>query len=103
MANLRLGMAFAGLTLALLVFMQLLAVVRYNDRVPVGSFDRNFNQWRGRASAATDDGVFLVGAGKADVTGYACAHGPLRLMIDLLSLTPCLVPSLRLILMAMLA
>lgn len=69
MANLRLGTAFAGLTLALLVFMQLVAMARYNDRVPVGTFDRNFNQWRSRASAATDDDLFLVGAGKADVTG----------------------------------
>jgi neutral ceramidase len=70
MANLRLGTAFAGLILTILVFMQLLAVVRYNDRVPAGSFDRNFNQWRSRANTATDDGLFLVGAGKADVTGY---------------------------------
>jgi neutral ceramidase len=70
MANLRLGTAFAGLVLTLLVFMQLLAVARYNDRVPVGTFDRNFNQWRSRANAAAEDGLFLVGAGKADVTGY---------------------------------
>ncbi|KAJ5575425.1 hypothetical protein N7450_009324 [Penicillium hetheringtonii] len=69
MANLRLGAAFAALTLTLLVFMQLLAVVRYNDKVPIGSFDRNFNQWRSRANAAVDDDLFLVGAGKADVTG----------------------------------
>jgi len=71
MANLRLGAAFAALSLTLLVFMQLLAVIRYNDKVPIGSFDRNFNQWRSRANAAVDDDLFLVGAGKADVTGYA--------------------------------
>lgn len=69
MANLRLGAAFAALTLTLLVFMQLFAVARYNDKVPIGSFDRNFNQWRARADSAVDDDLFLVGAGKADVTG----------------------------------
>lgn len=69
MANLRLGAALGALTLLLLVFLQLLAVAQH-DQTPVSSFSRSFNQWRGRASAAADDGLFLVGAGKADVTGY---------------------------------
>lgn len=70
MANLRLGAAFGALTLLLLLFLQLLAVAQHGDQPPASSFSRNFNQWRSRASAAADDGLFLVGAGKADVTGY---------------------------------
>ncbi|KAJ5364284.1 Neutral ceramidase 2 [Penicillium cataractarum] len=69
MANLRLGAAFGAVTVTLLVFMQLVAVMRHTDQVPSSSFNRNLNQWRNRAGAATDDGLFLVGAGKADVTG----------------------------------
>lgn len=70
MANVRLGAAFGAIAMTLLVFMQLIAVMHNTDQGPPSSFNRNFNQWRGRASAATDDGLFLVGAGKADVTGY---------------------------------
>jgi neutral ceramidase len=33
----------------------------------------NFNQWKSRANAAAADDIFLVGAGKADVTGYVYA------------------------------
>ena len=70
MANLRLGAVFVGTMLILLVLLQLFAVLHGQDRAPESSFSRNFNQWRSRANAATDDGLFLVGAGKADVTGY---------------------------------
>jgi neutral ceramidase len=71
MANLRLGAAFGAVAVTLLVFMQLIAVMQHTDQVTVSSFNKNFNQWRDRAGAATDDGLFLVGAGKADVTGYS--------------------------------
>lgn len=71
MANLRLGAAFGAVTVTLLVFMQLVAVMQNSDQESPSSFNRNFNQWRGRASTATDDSLFLVGAGKADVTGYS--------------------------------
>lgn len=70
MANLRLGAAFGAVAMALLVFTQLVAVMRHTDQIPPSSFNRYLNQWRNRAGAATDDGLFLVGAGKADVTGY---------------------------------
>lgn len=76
MANLRLGMAFGAVTLTLLVCMQLLAVMRHDDQAPASSFSRSFNQWRSRTGAATDDGLFLVGAGKADVTGYTPSLDP---------------------------
>lgn len=75
MANLRLGVAFGVLTLTLLVFMQLLAALHNGDETPPSSFSRSFNQWRSRANAASNNDsskndLFLVGAGKADVTGY---------------------------------
>jgi neutral ceramidase len=73
MANLRLGTAFGAVAVTLLVFMQLIAVMRHTDQLPPSSFNRNLNQWRNRAGAATDDSLFLVGAGKADVTGYNSA------------------------------
>jgi neutral ceramidase len=71
MANLQLGAAFGAVAVTLLVFMQLVAVMQHTDQVPVSNFNKNFNQWRNRAGAATDNGLFLVGAGKADVTGYS--------------------------------
>jgi neutral ceramidase len=72
MANLRLGVAFGVLTLTLLVFVQLLAALQNGDETPVSSFSRSFNQWGNRANAANtaNSNKFLVGAGKADVTGY---------------------------------
>jgi len=72
MANLRLGVALAGVTLGALVFFQLLAVFKLDDYSASPRFTRNFNQWRSRASESADD-IFMVGAGKADVTGYALA------------------------------
>ncbi|KAJ5611699.1 hypothetical protein N7528_008804 [Penicillium herquei] len=70
MVNLRFGTALAAVILTLLVFLQLLAIFQHTDQVPESSFTRNFNQWRSRANTATaSDGLFLVGAGKADVTG----------------------------------
>lgn len=70
MANLRLGVAFGVLTLTLLVFMQLLAALHNGDETPPSSFSKSFNQWRSRMHAAARNDLFLVGAGKADVTGY---------------------------------
>jgi neutral ceramidase len=72
MATLRLGVAFGVLTLTLLVFVQLLAALQNGDETPASSFSRSFNQWSNRANAANaaNSNLFLVGAGKADVTGY---------------------------------
>jgi neutral ceramidase len=69
MANLRFGIAIAGVTLAALVFFQLLVIVKLDDQLPPVSFARSFNQWRNRASEPSADDIFMVGAGKADVTG----------------------------------
>lgn len=71
MANLRMGVAFAGLTLAMLVFMQLVAVFKLDDQSqrPLPNFNSKFNQWTNRANKAAADDLFLVGAGKADITG----------------------------------
>lgn len=71
MANFRMGVTFAGVTLAVLVFLQLIAVFKFDSQSqsPLPSFSSNFNQWKSRASMAAADDIFLVGAGKADVTG----------------------------------
>ncbi|KAJ5157413.1 uncharacterized protein N7482_008513 [Penicillium canariense] len=69
MATFRIGAAFGAVTIALLVFMQILAALRHIEQAPSSSFSGTFNQWRSRESALTDDDLFLVGAGKADVTG----------------------------------
>lgn len=71
MANLRLGIACGGIILALLVFMQFLVVLYYGDDTPASSFSKSFNQWKSRTNAAANNDLFLVGAGKADITGYA--------------------------------
>ena len=72
MMNLRLGAAFFAVTLTLLVFLQLLGMIQHTSQVPASGFTQSFNQWRSRASAATNkENLFLVGAGKADVTGYS--------------------------------
>ena len=73
-ASLRLGAALFAVSLTFLVFVQLFAISQHSEQVPVSSFTRNFNQWKSRASAASaasTDNLFLVGAGKADVTGYS--------------------------------
>lgn len=71
MADLRLGVAFAGVIITALVFLQLLSVVQYHHDIspPSPSFSQAANEWIGRANKAADNDLFLVGAGKADVTG----------------------------------
>ncbi|KAJ5328618.1 hypothetical protein N7452_009008 [Penicillium brevicompactum] len=69
MADLRLGGVFAVFILAALVVLQLLVVLTYDDQSPTASFSKSFNQWKSRANEGSADDIFLVGAGKADVTG----------------------------------
>ncbi|KAJ5551308.1 hypothetical protein N7461_006006 [Penicillium sp. DV-2018c] len=71
MANLRIGVIAGGMTLAALVFLQLIAVFKLDGQSdsPLPNFSSNFNQWRSRANKASADDIFLVGAGKADITG----------------------------------
>lgn len=68
MAMIRLGVALVGTVISLFLLVQML--MTGEDELP--AFDANFgakeNDWM-RASAA-DDGLFLLGAGKADITGY---------------------------------
>jgi neutral ceramidase len=71
MANFRLGVTLAGVALGALVFLQLITVFKLDiQSPPPPSFSSNFNQWKARANAEAADDIFLVGAGKADVTGY---------------------------------
>ncbi|KAJ5275992.1 hypothetical protein N7524_002145, partial [Penicillium chrysogenum] len=71
MTNFRMGVTFAGVTLSVLVFLQLIAVFKLDSQPqsPLPGLSSNFNQWKSRANAAAADDIFLVGAGKADVTG----------------------------------
>ncbi|OQE09299.1 hypothetical protein PENFLA_c113G09390 [Penicillium flavigenum] len=71
MTNFRMGVTFAGVTLSVLVFLQLIAVFKLDSQSqsPLPSFSSNFNQWKSRANVEAADDIFLVGAGKADVTG----------------------------------
>ena len=79
-ASLRLGAALFAISLTFLVLIQKFAIVQHSEQVPVSSFTRNFNQWKSRAStAAASDNLFLVGAGKADVTGYGFCQLQLEL------------------------
>jgi neutral ceramidase len=75
MTNFRMGVTFAGVTLSVLVFLQLIAVFKLDSQPqsPLPGLSSNFNQWKSRANAAAADDIFLVGAGKADVTGYVYA------------------------------
>lgn len=93
MVNLRLGAAFGALTVALVVFVQLLAMARDTEQAPASSFNKNFNQWISRANSAADDGLFKIGAGKADVTGYRHPFGSRPHLNSIL--TKCPAPSSR--------
>ncbi|KAJ5257120.1 hypothetical protein N7478_013224 [Penicillium angulare] len=70
--NLRLGAAVFAVALTLLVFLQLIAMVQHTGQISTSAFTQSFNHWKGRASAtqnSNNNNRFLVGAGKADVTG----------------------------------
>lgn len=68
MANLKLNAAFAGTFVALLVLLLLFTIVP-DQRRPLSANTRS--RWQDRAAEPDADGnVFLLGAGKADITGY---------------------------------
>ncbi|KAA8644768.1 hypothetical protein EYZ11_002212 [Aspergillus tanneri] len=69
MANLRRDAAFAGAFVALLVLLLLLTIAPDNHRQPLSVNTRP--HWEDRAAPldSNDDGLFLLGAGKADITG----------------------------------
>lgn len=67
MARFGLVAALAGALLGALVTLQLIATVQ-NSKLS-SSFDSQY-KWKSRADElAADDSVFLLGAGKADITG----------------------------------
>ena len=68
MANLRLNAAFAGAFIALLILLLLFTIVP-DQRRPITANTQT--RWQDRAAKLDADGsVFLLGAGKADITGY---------------------------------
>lgn len=66
MASHRLSIAFGGTFIIAIVSLLFLSFVRDIDELP--GLDARY-QWADREFAA-DDSVFLLGAGKADITGY---------------------------------
>lgn len=66
MANHRLGIAFGGTFIIAIVSLLFLSFVHDTNEPP--ALDTRY-QWADREFAA-DDSVFLLGAGKADITGY---------------------------------
>ncbi|KAH1603268.1 hypothetical protein KXX34_007901 [Aspergillus fumigatus] len=70
MANSRLGVALAGTLVTALVLLQLLSIVQTYNPPPTFSFVGKASQWEHRAAdKVSDDSIFLLGAGKADITG----------------------------------
>lgn len=67
MANLRLYLALVGTFIFAVVLLQLISVLHGFDDPPV--FEASL-QWHDRSSNyVADDSIFVVGAGKADITG----------------------------------
>lgn len=70
MANLKLNAAFAGSFVALLVLLLLFTIVPDQHR-PIRANTQS--RWQDRAAKldTSDGNLFLLGAGKADITGYS--------------------------------
>jgi hypothetical protein len=68
MASFRLGVAIAGVCISALVLLQLLSIVHSHSHYSL--VDADSRLWFGRTREFDND-VFLLGAGKADITGYA--------------------------------
>ncbi|EAW08086.1 neutral/alkaline ceramidase [Aspergillus clavatus NRRL 1] len=70
MANFKIGVAFAGTLVTALVLLQLLSIVQtYNPPPSFDSVEKQSSKWEQRAADPVSDDVFLLGAGKADITG----------------------------------
>lgn len=50
------------------VLFQLLVTIQGQDQPPIFNTGTEEEHWAG--TSTSDDGVFLLGAGKADITGY---------------------------------
>lgn len=71
MANFKFGVALAGTLVTALVLLQLLSIVQTYNPPPSFDFVGKGSRWEHRAAdQVSDDSVFLLGAGKADITGY---------------------------------
>lgn len=69
MAGLRVGMALAGTFIAVVLLLQLLLTIHYKNKPPVFITRTRGKAWTENHSS--DDSIFLLGAGKADITGLA--------------------------------
>lgn len=67
MASFRVGVALTGTILTMLVLFQLLVTIHGQDKPPIFNTGTEEEHWAG--TSTSDDGVFLLGAGKADITG----------------------------------
>lgn len=67
MAGFRLGAIIAGVFLSALALLQLISIAQNQSPYPNINIVRNF--WQGRDEQFGED-VFLLGAGRADITGY---------------------------------
>lgn len=69
MANFRLGAALAGVLLVGFAVLQMFAIAR-NYNQPPNLQVKQKPRWRNRpGDAASDNSLFLLGTGKADITG----------------------------------
>lgn len=90
MANFKIGVALAGTLVTALVLLQLLSIVQTNN--PPSSFNlvgKQSSKWEQRAADLVSDDVFLLGAGKADITGYLSLDSPVldfEAFMDMLTL-----------------
>lgn len=69
MTNFRLGAALAGVLLTALLVLRMLAILQNYSQPPNIQVEQTA-QWRnGPGNAVLDDGTYLLGVGKADITG----------------------------------
>lgn len=68
MANFRLGVALASSVATALVLLQLFSLFRHQNQ-PLSVIAQPKWAHRAAASVANSDDIFLLGAGKADITG----------------------------------
>ena len=71
MAGFGIGVALTGVILTMLVLFQLLVTIQGQDQPHIFNTGTEEEHWT--KTFTSDDGVFLLGAGKADITGYGSA------------------------------
>lgn len=69
MTNFRLGAALAGVSLTAFLVLRVLTILQNYSQPPNIQVEQTA-QWRnGSGNAVLDDGTYLLGVGKADITG----------------------------------